>query len=143
METLLNKFIKELKYKISLKMIPNKTEDQILYQNFKFFDLEGNGFCNLRDFMRTMEKVGVVMNRVTDLQDIFNYYDEEQSGVIDYKTFCKEIFQMEIQRPKSSYKNNNKDNYSYTPSQSNYDTQKKNINKKSFFDKLIRILDEN
>ena len=44
------------------------------------------------------------MNRVTDLQDIFNYYDEEQSGVIDYKTFCKEIFQMEIQRPKSSYK---------------------------------------
>ena len=142
METLLNKFIKELKYKISLKMIPNKTEDQILYQNFKFFDLEGNGFCNLRDFMRTMEKVGVVMNRVTDLQDIFNYYDEEQSGVIDYKTFCKEIFQMEIQRPKSSYKNNNKDNYSYTPSQSNYDTQKKNINKKSFFDKLIRILDE-
>ena len=146
METLLNKFIKELKYKISLKMIPNKTEDQILYQNFKFFDLEGNGFCNLRDFMRTMEKVGVVMNKVTDLQDIFNYFDEEQSGVIDYKTFCKEIFQMEIQRPKtSSYKNQNnnnrdRDNYSYTPS--NLDNQKKNVAKKSFFDKLIRLLDE-
>ena len=136
METLLNKFIKELKYKISLKMIPNKTEDQILYQNFKFFDLEGNGYCNLRDFMRTMEKVGVVMSKVTDLQDIFNYFDEEQSGVIDYKAFCKEIFQMESKRPKtSSYKNQNnnnrdRDNYSYTAS--NIDNQKRMLLKNLF-----------
>lgn len=89
---LLDRYEKELKYKISLKMIPNKTEEQILYQNFKFFDLEGAGFCNLKDFIRTNEKIGVVLSHMQDFQDIFNYFDTEHIGVINYRQFCKDIF---------------------------------------------------
>ena len=73
-------------------MIPNKTEQQILYQNFKFFDLEGAGFCNLKDFIRTNEKIGVVLSHMQDFQDIFNYFDTDHCGVINYKQFCKIIW---------------------------------------------------
>ena len=146
---LLSKYIKELKLKISLKMIPNKTEDYILYQNFKFFDLDSSGFCNLQNFMRANEKIGVVMNKVNDLQEIFNYFDKEKSGVIDYKKFCKEIFNLNIEN--DSNENNTNFNNNLNNNNLNYKSrfnQKNNSNifndetnnKKPFFEKLINIL---
>ena len=55
----LNRYIKELKNKIELKMIPNKTEEQILYQQFKFYDLESSGFCTLQNFIKANDRLGV------------------------------------------------------------------------------------
>ena len=37
-------------------MIPNKTEEQILYNQFKFYDLESSGFCSLPNFIKTNDK---------------------------------------------------------------------------------------
>ena len=143
---LLSKYIKELKLKISLKMIPNKTEDYILYQNFKFFDLDSSGFCNLQNFMRANEKIGVVMNKVSDLQEIFNFFDKEKSGVIDYKKFCKEIFNLNIENDPNENNNNNQSNNNNNLNYKSRFNQKSNIfnddinNKKPFFEKLINIL---
>ena len=123
-------------------MIPNKTEQQILYQNFKFFDLEGAGFCNLKDFIRTNEKIGVVLSHMQDFQDIFNYFDTDHCGVINYKQFCKIIFNLKDQ----NYQRNQKidqppQNFNYQEkrqeSPSNWDKKKKTA---PFFDKLVNIL---
>lgn len=91
-EDLIMRYEKELKNKINLKMIPNKTEEQILLQNFKYYDLEGTGFCNLRNFIKTHERIGVILSKIKDIEEVFNHFDINQTGVINYKKFCHEIF---------------------------------------------------
>lgn len=123
-------------------MIPNKTEQQILYQNFKFFDLEGAGFCNLKDFIRTNEKIGVVLSHMQDFQDIFNYFDTDHSGVINYKQFCKIIFNLKDQNfQQNQIIDQPPQNFSYQEkrqeSPTNWDKKKK---AGPFFDKLVNIL---
>ena len=85
-------------------MIPNKTEEQILLQNFKYHDLEGLGYCNLRTFIKTHERLGVVLSKIKDIEEIFNHYDHDGSGRINYKQFCSEIFNPpQQQQQPSSY----------------------------------------
>jgi hypothetical protein len=48
--------------------------------------------CKLRDFIRAIEKIGVVLGKIHDLHEVFNHYDKEGSGYLDYKKFSFEIF---------------------------------------------------
>ena len=48
-------------------MIPNKTEEQILYQQFKFYDLDSSGFCNLQNFIKANDRLGVVLPKIENL----------------------------------------------------------------------------
>ena len=73
-------------------MIPNKTEEQILIQYFKYYDLEGSGFCNLRNFIKSHERLGVVLSKIKDIEEIFNEFDVNKTGIINYKTFAHNIF---------------------------------------------------
>ena len=84
-------------------MIPNKTEEQILLQNFKYHDLEGLGYCNLRTFIKTHERLGVVLSKIKDIEEVFNYYDHDCSGRINYKQFCSEIFNPPQQQHQSPF----------------------------------------
>ena len=59
---------------------------------FKYFDLEGTGLASLRDFIKTVEKIGVVLGKVQDNQEVFNYYDVDNTGFIDYKKFAHNLF---------------------------------------------------
>lgn len=54
------------------------------------------GFCNLRDFIKTIEKIGVVLPKVHDMQIVFDFYDQEKNGKIDYKKLSQEIFDPSI-----------------------------------------------
>ena len=82
-------------------MIPNKTEEQILYQYFKYYDIDNTNLTNLQNFIKTNEKLGVSLSKISDLEIIFNYFDKDKKGIINYKDFIKEIFnkktQMKIQ----------------------------------------------
>jgi len=73
-------------------MIPNKTEEQILYQYFKYYDIDDTGFTNLQNFIKTNEKLGVSLQKISDFEKIFNYFDRSKKGIINYKDFIKEIF---------------------------------------------------
>lgn len=42
-----------------------------------------------------MEKIGVVLSRVQDIQEIFRFYDSEKKGLINYKEFAQKIFSKE------------------------------------------------
>ena len=78
-------------------MIPNKTEEQILYQYFKYYDIDDTGFTNLQNFIKTNEKLGVSLQKISDFEKIFNYFDRSKKGIINYKDFIKEIFNKKTQ----------------------------------------------
>ena len=76
-------------------MIPNKTESQILYQQFKYFDLDSTGFCTLQNFIRVQNRVGVVLPKVKDFEKIFKYFCDEETSLLNYKHFCNIIFNLD------------------------------------------------
>ena len=62
-------------------MIPNKTEEQILYQQFKFYDLDSSGFCNLQNFIKTNDRLGVVLPKVENFEIIFNFFCDGETSL--------------------------------------------------------------
>ena len=76
-------------------MIPNKTESQILYQQFKYFDLDSTGFCTLQNFIRVQNRVGVVLPKVKDFEKIFQYFCDAETSLLNYKHFCNIIFNLD------------------------------------------------
>ena len=84
-------------------MIPNKTESQILYQQFKYFDLDSTGFCTLQNFIRVQNRVGVVLPKVKDFEKIFQYFCDAETSLLNYKHFCNIIFNLD------DYNQNNHD----------------------------------
>jgi Ca2+-binding EF-hand superfamily protein len=103
------RYVNELKEKIELKLIPNKTNEQILKEYFKYFDLESLGLCNLQNFIKTNERLGLVYKKSTDLEKIFNYFDKDKKGIINYKDFIKEIFNIKKYNENSNTYIENKD----------------------------------
>ena len=81
-------------------MIPNKTNDQVLYQQFKYFDLDSTGYCTLQNFVRVQNRIGVVLPKVKDFELIFNYFSEPETFLLNYKKFCKEIFNFDSKKIK-------------------------------------------
>ena len=92
MEDLINRYKRELYERVSLKKTMNKTNEQIILDNFKYFDLTMSNYCNINDFIKTNEKIGVKMRNKDDLYKVFTYYDINNSGLINYRTFAKQIF---------------------------------------------------
>ena len=168
MNEILNRYISELKNKILLKRINNKTEKQILFQTFKYFDKNTNGYCNFEDFIKVNEKIGVILSNPQELQDIFFYFDTNNEGMINYKDFINILFKPTEHNISQKNNNNKKDkddsdysnnkNYSQTNYYSSYNNndQKENIifnqnnnnknldrippYKKPFFDKIVNSL---
>ena len=107
MEELINKYISELVNKISLKEITNKSERQILFQAFKYFDYNTNGFCNFDNFLKVNQKLGVIMPNPRDLQKIFFYFDSNKEGLINYEDFIDNIFKQKNENKKNNINNAN------------------------------------
>ena len=97
-------YIKELKNKIELKMIPNKTEEQILYQQFKFYDLDSSGFCNLQNFIKANDRLGVVLPKIENFEIIFNFFADSETSLLNYRKFIREIFN--YKPPKENHEKN-------------------------------------
>ena len=86
-------------------MIPNKTEEQILYQQFKFYDLDSSGFCNLQNFIKTNDRLGVVLPRVENFELIFNFFCDGETSLLNYRKFIREIFNFKPKTEKKEEKN--------------------------------------
>ena len=76
-------------------MMPNKTDSQILYQQFKYFDLDSTGFCTLQNFIRVQNRIGVVLPKIKDLERIFEYFSDPETSLLNYKNFCNIIFNLD------------------------------------------------
>ena len=105
MEDLLRRYRRELNQRINLKKNLNKTNEQIILDNFKYFDLTSSDYCNINNFIKVNERIGVKMRNKDELYKIFSYFDNKDSGLINYRIFSREIL-----NTYSNY-NNNHNNY--------------------------------
>ena len=73
-------------------MVPNKTEEQLFTEQFKYYDSDGFGECNLKNFIKSNERIGVILSKTDDLEKVFKYFDKNNKGLINYKQLANGIF---------------------------------------------------
>lgn len=77
-----------MKARLAQKSNQFNTDEAVLLKAFKYFDLNNNQVCELAEFSKVLEKIGVVLQSQKEAQQIFNHYDKDRSGVLEYKEFC-------------------------------------------------------
>jgi Ca2+-binding EF-hand superfamily protein len=85
-------FEKELKSKLELKSSGKQSEETLLIKAFKYFDLDNSGECSPDEFLKAVTKLGVTGLDSKQLNEIFNAYDKNRNGSIDYKEFASQLF---------------------------------------------------
>ena len=81
-----------MKTKLIYKTPPHSSEETTLFKSFKFYDMEGYGYCNLATFIKTILKIGVTGFSTGELTTIFNFYKIDSKGRMNYKNFIDSIF---------------------------------------------------
>ena len=80
-----------MKQKLLQKSNHKLTEEACLVKMFKYFDIFDRGTVSFGDFLKTVEKIGLYYTP-QELEPLFNEYDSDQSGHLDYKEFSAIIF---------------------------------------------------
>lgn len=77
-----------LKYKLNQKASTFQNEEAVFLKCFKHFDTDGDGMVDFKEWVKGVEKVGIVVNAEEDLEYLFHYYDTLGAGKIDYTNFA-------------------------------------------------------
>jgi Ca2+-binding EF-hand superfamily protein len=85
------KFERELRDKLTQRSNAKMSEEACLMKMFKYFDVSGNQCVDFGEFQKTMEKTGMYYPE-EQLRPLFNSYDRDGSGELDYKEFAAAIF---------------------------------------------------
>ena len=118
-------------------MIPNKTEEQILYQQFKFYDLDSSGFCNLQNFIKANDRLGVVLPKVENFEIIFNFFADKETMLLNYRKFIRDIFNFKVKTEKEKEK---KEKFKYKKEQNFVDILTKKILEKGGTFPLVELM---
>jgi len=89
-------FEKTLKQKLSQKSNGQQSEEAVLLKAFKYFDLNNNGTVEPDEFAKAVEKIGIMIPTKQDLDSLYNIYDTDKSGVLEYREFASEIFGRDV-----------------------------------------------
>jgi len=92
MSSLKASFEKELKNKLSQKASGVQSEEQVLLKAFKYFDLNNNGTVEPEEFAKAIEKIGIMIPTRQDLDALYNCYDADKSGSLEYREFASGVF---------------------------------------------------
>lgn len=92
MSNQVERFENELKSKISHKASSHQSEEGFLIKQFKFFDIYNKGTLNFDNFYRTVEKIGIIMDK-EEVRDIYPQLSEvNEDGEILYKDYAKNLY---------------------------------------------------
>ena len=80
-------FEKELKNKLLMKTVGNQSEEMALLKAFKYFDLANTNICDKNTFIKTVNKIGITGFTDQNISSVFDYYDTDNTGKINYKDF--------------------------------------------------------
>jgi Ca2+-binding EF-hand superfamily protein len=69
------------------------TEETVLLKAFKYFDLDASGECSPDEFKKALEKIGIGFSNDKEMLEIFNFYDSNRNGELDYKEFSSILFE--------------------------------------------------
>lgn len=61
---------------------------------FKYFDLNNSGCVGSVEFGRVLEKLGVWMGSPQDVNRLFQHYDKNNNGQLDYNEFVAVLFNL-------------------------------------------------
>ena len=125
-----NSFEKELKNKLLMKTVRNQSEEMVLLRAFKYFDLSNTNLSNKQSFINAVMKIGITGFTEQNISQIFEIYDSEKVGKINYKDFIGILYNnpsimdnpeklKEMKTKKQDYP------YAPTPSQSRHEEQQK------------------
>ena len=84
--------INELKNKLSQKSYGSTIEEVVLLRAFKYFDLQDTGFCSKEVFTKTMLKIGVTSLSDLEISELFDQFNPNKDGLLDYKQFVSELY---------------------------------------------------
>jgi len=85
-------FEKELKNKLSLKTSKFQSEETILLKAFKYFDLDNSGECSKDEFLKAIQKIGITGFTEQNLEELFEAYDSNKNGSLDYKELVGSLY---------------------------------------------------
>ena len=131
--SLKNSFEKELKNKLLMKTVGNQSEEMVLLKAFKYFDLSNTNLSDKQTFIKTVMKIGITGFTEQNISSIFDFYDSENIGKINYKDFIGMLYNNPsiMDNPEKLKQTQiKKQDYPYapTPSQSRHEEQQKNQN---------------
>ena len=84
----------EIHRKLSLKAKQSTSEMVMLLNNFKFYDVSNSGTVNKDKWIKTFTKIGLSGFSDKDLEMLFEIYDPNKKGEIDYKHFTMSLYGM-------------------------------------------------
>ncbi len=67
------------------------SEEACLIKMFKYFDIYDRGSVEFIDWYKSMEKIGLYYPE-KDMLALFNIYDQNKNGSLDYQEFAEIIF---------------------------------------------------
>ena len=131
--SLKNSFEKELKNKLLMKTVGNQSEEMVLLKAFKYFDLSNTNLSDKQTFIKTVMKIGITGFTEQNISSIFDFYDSENIGKINYKDFIGMLYNNPsiMDNPEKLKQTQiKKQDYPYapTPSQSRHEQQQKTQN---------------
>lgn len=85
------RFEKHLKDKLIQKSNAKMSEEACLMKMFKYFDIMNTGAVDCAQFGRVLEKTGMGLPD-DQLRPLFESYDTDSSGSLDYTEFAVAVF---------------------------------------------------
>ncbi|CAG9319479.1 unnamed protein product [Blepharisma stoltei] len=87
-----NQFESQLREKLEQKSTAFVSEETVLIRAFKYFDLDNTETVSLDEWKKAIEKIGIIVQDPEQIIELFNIYDADGSGALDYKEFAASVF---------------------------------------------------
>jgi Ca2+-binding EF-hand superfamily protein len=102
MKTVRAAFEKEIRNKLALKSNGKQSEEAILIKSFKYFDLNNSGECEKDEWVKSLNKIGITGFNEQKLLSLFDGYDKNNSGGLDYKEFVTAVYNLDDEEEEQS-----------------------------------------
>jgi len=101
MESLRTRFEMALRSKLFNKTNSFNDEKAVLLKSLQHFDIYKTGYIDFNGWVKGLEKAGLIMEFPKQLKQLFDYYDTQHKGEIDYKNFVTQLFSKQIHSEES------------------------------------------
>ena len=85
-------FENEVRLKLQQRATSYVSEETLMMRSFKYFDLDNSGFVTIEEWIKAIEKIGVVLPNPGQLEELFHAYDTSGDGQLDYAEFIAAVF---------------------------------------------------
>ena len=106
MKSLRTAFEKEIRNKLAIKTNGKQSEEALLIKSFKYFDLDNSGECDPEEWLKALNKIGITGFNEQKLMELFDAYDQNKNGSLDYKEFIKTLYNEDEEEEKPRNINN-------------------------------------